>query len=107
MRVSIPSDLAENLVDADLAKPVGAGYRLSIVEWIVEGAGVGSTVVTLLGSPMVVKFYADWLKGYVRKRGEPVVIEIRDPATSDLVKISTEDSMSDIAEKIRPYLSMS
>ena len=48
MRVAVPDGLAEALINAGLAKPAKAKYRSAIVEWIIEGADVGSTVVTLL-----------------------------------------------------------
>lgn len=106
MRVAVPDGLAEALINAGLAKPAKAKYRSAIVEWIIEGADVGSTVVTLLGTPMVVKFYADWLKNYVQNRKESAKITIRDPdpKSGALVEISTDDNIADIEEKIKSHL---
>lgn len=78
MRVSLPSDLASELVEARLAVPARSTRGVGdVLEVLVAGVNTGVGVVTIVTAPEVVRQLAERLRRAVRGRGgRPATITV-------------------------------
>ncbi|ERH17720.1 hypothetical protein HMPREF1978_00384 [Actinomyces graevenitzii F0530] len=106
MRVSVPTDLAEKLIEANLAKPANTKYRASISEWILEGMSTSSSVITLLQAPQTLSMFAQYIKDRFNKNKSKnyIKIKISEPGRKSEFIVYSHENLETIMEKIKPFL---
>ena len=110
MRVSVPTDLAEKIIEANLAKPVNTKYRASISEWIFAGMSTSSSVITLLQTPQTLSIFAQYIKDLFNKINNDdnksnnyIKIKISEPGRKSEFIVYSHEDLKTIMEIIKPF----
>lgn len=102
MKVSIPQELADELRDSGYAR-LTSKPRGGLLEFFIDGASQTAVWVTLLQTPSMFAFYAQWLKNHARSKGGQVTVRVSGPhGTHEILEIHGDDDVSTVVKRIRP-----